>query len=118
MKTIKNQNRNGRPKKGSAEKKSYKISLKMDTEEYYSLKSKVRLSGISISEYIRRTIEKSEVQQRLSPEHLNLVRQIAGMANNLNQIARKTNAAGFVDIVGEYQDMIVQLDNIVKRITE
>jgi hypothetical protein len=118
MKTIKNQNRNGRPKKGSAEKKGYKISLKMDTEEYYSLKSKVRLAGISISEYIRRTIEKSEVMQRLSPEHLEYVRQLSGMANNLNQIARKANAAGFVEIIREYQDMVVQLDNIVKRITE
>ena len=51
----------------------YKVSLKMATEEYYSLKSKARLAGISLSEYVRQTIKKSEVKQRLSPEHLGYV---------------------------------------------
>jgi hypothetical protein len=118
MKTIKNQNKNGRPKKGSAEKKGYKISLKMDTEEYYSLKSKMRLAGISKSEYIRKAIEKSEVKQRLLPEHLNLIRQLAGMENNLNQITRRANTVGFTEVVKECRDIIIQFDNIIKRITE
>ena len=118
MKTIKNRNKTGRPVKSAAEKKSYKVNLKMATEEYFSLKSKARLTGFTLSEYIRRAIEKSEVIQRLSPEHLLYVHQISGMANNINQIARKANAAGFVEIYHECKNTIIQLDNIVKRITE
>jgi len=118
MKTIKNQNRNGRPTKSAAEKKGYKVSLKMATEEYYSLKSKARLAGITLSEYIRNVIQKSEVKQRLSPEHLGYVRQLSGMANNINQIAKKANAAGYSEVVAECRNTMNCLDNIAKRITE
>jgi hypothetical protein len=34
---MQTKNRNGRPTKSAAEKKGYKVSLKMATEEYYSL---------------------------------------------------------------------------------
>ena len=118
MKTIKNRNRNGRPTKSAAEKKGYKVSLKMATEEYYSLKSKARLAGIGLSEYVRQTIKKSEVKQRLSPEHLGYVRQLSGMANNINQIAKKANTAGYYEVVGLCKNTITNLDNIVKKITE
>ena len=87
-------------------------------EEYYSLKSKARLAGISLSEYIRMAIKNNEVKQRLSPEHLGYIRQLSGMANNINQIARKANAAGYAETHRENRDMIDQLDNIVKQITE
>ena len=118
MKTIKNRNRNGRPTKSVAEKKGYKVSLKMATEEYYLLKSKARMAGITISEYIRSVIRKSEVIQRLSPEHMGYIRQLSGMANNINQIARKANTDGYAEACNEYKDMIERLDSIVKLITE
>ena len=118
MKTIKNYNRNGRPAKNAAEKKGYKVSLKMATEEYYSLKSKARLAGVSLSEYVRTAVKKSEIKQRLSPEHLAYIRQIAGMANNVNQIARKANAAGYAEAVKECGIRIDILDNILKMITQ
>jgi len=118
MKTIKNQNRNGRPTKSATEKKGYKVSLKMATEEYYSLKSKARLAGITMSEYVRHAVKKSEVRQRLSPEHLGYIRQLSGMANNINQIARKANAAGYMEVHLACGTMIVKLDNLIKHISE
>ncbi|KAA6321783.1 hypothetical protein EZS27_028607 [termite gut metagenome] len=45
----------------------------MATEEYYSLKSKARLAGITRSEYIRGCIQSSVVKDRLSSE---LMKQI------------------------------------------
>jgi hypothetical protein len=118
MQTIKIQNKNGRPTKGASEKKSYKVSLKMATEEYYSLKSKARSAGISLSEYLRQTVGKSEVKQRLSPEHLGYIRQLSGMANNINQIARKANAAGYVEACKEWGNRIDVLDNILKMMMQ
>ena len=118
MRTIKNQNRNGRPTKSAAEKKGYRVSLKMATEEYYSAKSKARLAGVTMSEYVRQAIRKSEVKQRLSPEDMGYIRQIAGMANNFNQIARKANAAGYAEAAGEWGNRIDLLDNALKKMTE
>ena len=62
---------------------------------------KVRLAGINLSEYIRSVIRKSEVKQRLSSEHLGHIRQLSGMVNNINQIARNANAAGYAEACKE-----------------
>jgi len=118
MTTIKIQNKNGRPKKLEAEKKKYKLTVKMETEEYYSLKAKARLAGINLSEYIRHCIEKSEIKQRLNPEHLGFIRQLSGMANNINQIARKANAVGYAEVHQECILSIAGLDSLIKLISE
>ena len=117
MKTLKNRNQNGRPTKSAAEKKGYRVNLKMATEEYYLLKSKARTAGINMSDYVRCTIRESEVIQRLSPEHLGYIRQLSGMANNINQIARKANTEGFAETCNDCKNMIERLDSIVKLIT-
>ena len=118
MMTIKNQNRNGRPKKSSAEKKGYKISLKMATEEYYSLKSKARLAGITLSEYVRSVIKKSEVKQRLSPEYAGYIRKLSGIGNNLNQIAKRANIEGYTNARTEYLYLADKIDTVINLIED
>jgi hypothetical protein len=118
MKTIRNQNKNGRPKKDEADRKKYKLTVKMETKEYFSFKAKARLAGLTQSEYIRRCIAKSEVKQHLTPEHLGYIRQLAGMANNINQVARKANTIGYMEAHQEWLQSIKSLDNLIKRIEE
>lgn len=118
MKTIKNRNTNGRPAKKPSEKMGYKITVKMATEEYYSLKAKAGLAGINRSEFIRLCIRSSVVKQRLSPELMKHIRQLSGMANNINQIARTANAAGYNEIHNHYLFMSERLDKVIKRIED
>ena len=118
MNTIKNRNTNGRPAKQAAEKKKYKVTLKMATEEYYSLKAKARLAGITRSEYIRRCIASSIVKQRLSAELMNHIRQLSGIANNVNQIAHRANAVGYTQVYQDSLTMNERLDNIIKQIED
>ena len=87
-------NRGGRPVKGITEKLKYRITVKMATEDYYLLKSKAKSAGVSASEFIRGCVTNGGVKERLSKEHGNLIRKLCGMANNLNQLARKANAEG------------------------
>ena len=118
MKAIKNLNKNGRPPKDIAEKKRQKVTVKMTMKEYSSFRFKARLANMTVSEYIRRLIHSSNVRQRLSPEYSGYIRQISGMANNLNQMAKRANAAGYAEVHQDCRAMIIQLDNLVKRITE
>ncbi|WP_155283595.1 MobC family plasmid mobilization relaxosome protein [Capnocytophaga felis] len=118
MKTIENRNTNGRPPKRPVEKKKYKVTLKMATEEFYSLKAKVRLAGITRSEYVCRCIAASIVRQRLSSELMSHLRQLSGMANNVNQIAHKANAMGYARVYQDNLAMTERLDNIIKRIED
>lgn len=118
MKTIKNRNTGGRPAKGPAKKKGHKITIKMAMDEYGSLKAKSHEAGINQSEYIRQCIQVSIVKQRLTPELMNHIRQLSGMANNINQIAHKANAAGYPIIHKHCLLMNERLDNVISKIED
>src|SRR3712207_9355250 len=81
-------NKGGRPTKGAAEKKKYRITVKLTTEDYYTLKGKAKSAGISMSEFVRKVLEKGNVIERLTVEQADFIRKLCGMANNLNQLAR------------------------------
>lgn len=111
-----NRNRGGRPKKAATEKLKYRTTVKMATEDYYLLKSKARAAGVSASEFIRGCIREGGVKERLSKEHGDLVRKLCGMANNLNQLARKANAEGYASVHVPCRTLVIEMDNLVNKI--
>lgn len=113
---MKTGNKGGRPAKVAGQKKGYFIGVKMDTQEYYTLKAKAREAGISISECVRQSVMASVIKQRMNPETLDLVRKLCGMANNLNQVARKANAQGYENALQENLQLAVQIRKLVNHI--
>ena len=116
MRTIKNRNNDGRPKLSTTEKKGYKVTVKFATVEYYSLKTRAKEAGMTISSFVREALQGCEVKQRLSGIHLNYIRQLTGMANNLNQIAHKANSGGYVSAEMEAEALASRVDNVIKLI--
>lgn len=49
---------------------------------------------------------------------MTLLRQIAGMANNLNQLARKANSTGYVQAAAECTALIEKIDTLIDQINE
>lgn len=111
--TMKKIKQGGRPIKTASEKRAYRLNLKMSTEEYYTLKARAKEVGESLSEYSRQILSQGYIRQRLTPEMLDLIRKLSGMANNLNQIARKANATGYRDIRNEYLCLAGKIDNLL-----
>ena len=109
-------NKGGRPVKGVTEKLKYRITVKMATEDYYLLKSKAKSAGVSASEFIRGCVTQGRVKERLSKEHGDLIRKLCGMANNLNQLARKANAEGYASVFIPCRTLMIEIDNLVNRI--
>ncbi len=115
---MKTKNKGGRPVKSLIEKRNYRINLKMNTKEYYTLKSRASEAGVSPCDFIRAVILKAEIRQRLSSEWVDHIRKISGMANNLNQIAHRANAAGYRDARAEYLFLADKIDNLLKLIQQ
>ena len=46
-------NKGGRPTKKLSEKRKYRITVKMATEEYYAMKLKAKNAGVSASEIVK-----------------------------------------------------------------
>lgn len=113
---IQNKNKTGRPKKSLGEKKNYRINLKLGTEEYYSLLAKVKKVGTTKSEFIRTCLKKGYVKERLSAEVVGYIRDISGMANNLNQLARQANAQGYTAVRDQFLYFAERFDNLLNML--
>ena len=111
-----NRNKGGRPKKGVADKLKYRLTVNMATSDYYTLKGKARSAGISAGEFLRRCMRDGQVKERLTPEHTDYVRQLCGMANNLNQLAHKANALGFVTVRKECRILVARIEELLNLI--
>lgn len=118
MRTIKNRNNEGSPPIASTEKRKYKITVRFATKEYFSLKEKAHLVGVTLSEYLRQASASSVVRERLRPQHLQHILKLTGMANNLNQISRKANAAGYVSARTEHRNLASEIDDLISRIKD
>ena len=109
-------NKGGRPVKGATEKLQYRITVKMATEDYFRLLTRSHEAGVSPSEYMRECFRNGHVKERLSKEHGELIRKLCGMANNLNQLARKANAEGYASVFIPCRTLMIEIDNLVNRI--
>ncbi|MFV0397832.1 MAG: plasmid mobilization protein, partial [Bacteroidales bacterium] len=87
-------------------KLSIPINLKLTLKDYNSVKQKAENLGMTPTEYARELTLKGSVKSRFTLEELDLIRQLAGMANNLNQIAKRANIAGFRDVYSETMGMV------------
>lgn len=95
MGNRKNQSRKiGRPVK-EKEKLSVSINLKLTEEDYKSVREKAERLGMKTTQYAREMTLKGGIKSRFTLEELDLIRKLSGMANNLNQIAKKANTDGF-----------------------
>jgi len=106
----------GRPTKGVAEKKKYRITVKLNTQDYYTLKSKAKNAGVTMSEFVRKVLDKGNVIERLTVEQAGFIRKLCGMANNLNQLAHSANAEGFHVIAPFHKTIIGKIDEILNLI--
>ena len=92
-KEDKKRNKGGRPKKGATEKLTYRVAVKLAAADYFRLLTQASDAGVSTSEYMRECFRNGHVKGRLSEEHAVHVRNLCGMANNLNQLVRKATTA-------------------------
>lgn len=109
-------NRGGRPSKSLAEKRKYRLSLKLNTDEYIQLKSKAKTAGKNRCDFLRELILSGEVIQRFSAEQIDVFRKIGGMANNLNQLVKLAHVQGVWFVKTAAKQLMEELDELLKRI--
>ena len=85
----------GRGRDGGTESRR---SPALDSAEYAHLKRLSADTGLKMEPVIRSLIMGTELRRRPPDELTELLRQMSGMAANINQIAKVANASGFVRI--------------------
>ncbi|MDR2913904.1 MAG: MobC family plasmid mobilization relaxosome protein [Tannerella sp.] len=65
------------------------------------------------TQYVREMILKGKIKFRFTLEELDLMRKLSGEANNLNQIAKKANQAGFAKVGIEVIGIMAQIKKLL-----
>lgn len=116
MEQKKERNKGGRPRKEETEKLKYRVAVKMTVLDYFRLLTQAHQTGVLPSEYMRECFRNGYVKERLSEEHAGYVRQLCGMANNLNQLARKANAGGFSEVYWDCKVAVARIHELISMI--
>ena len=111
---IKIKRKNGRPKK-SVTKKVIK-SVRFSKTAYFIVKQHASKSGLKITVYMRQMALQGKIISRLSEEERQIVRQLIGMANNLNQLTKMGHQEGFITPVLMFENYKNLMDELLEKL--
>ena len=96
-------------RKYKSDKKLYKVSFKLSEEDKRLLEEGAQKAGMNISEYLRNLVRGGgNVDASFTTDRGIFIRQITGIATNVNQIAKVVNTQGYGytrDILAVKQDL-------------
>ena len=92
-------------------KRGHVIVLRLNDREYRRLCQQVGTSGLPREEYLRSLVMRKKINPRPCTHHAELVRKVAGLCNNANQLAHRANSTG---VAG--QQSVDEMTRIAKEV--
>ena len=75
-------------------KRNHVVPVRLNAKELRHLDGQVAKSGLSREEFLRSLILGAQLQTKPCEHHAELLRKIAGLCNNANQLAHVANGCG------------------------
>ena len=115
MTSIQKQNRKkgGRPPTGRIHKLSKSVTVKFSKPSYEALRLRARKANRKLAEYIRESALNGEVVSGHNAETVAIAKNLIGMANNLNQLAKLSHQRGFHETHVYVVDLLKRLKTIL-----
>ena len=104
----------GRPPKNI--KKTINASVRYSNVEYLIIKGKAKKCGLPVSSYIRQSSIQQPIKPRLTDEEILIVRQLVGMSNNMNQMAKTCHREGLFTSMVYFETVRGGLDALLKKL--
>jgi len=115
METVtKRRKKAGRPAKPI--KREVRTCIRFTKPEHFIIKAKASTAGLKVAAYIRQVAIYAKVTTRLTEEERHFVRQLIGMANNLNQLAKSCHQEGALRAMLYFENYRKHLDEILKKL--
>jgi hypothetical protein len=108
----------GRPAKNSIEKKQRVVSTKLTRPYFYAIQKRAEDAGISLSEYVRQAVVCGQIVPRINCQDADILRKLAGEANNLNQLAHQANISGFAQVAAETLVLKNRITKIINQLSD
>ena len=105
----------GRPPKRV--KRDIILRIRMQPAEIFLIRAKAKEAGMRASSWVRRAAKAAKIAPRWTPEEMELLRMMTGMANNLNQLARQANMGQLLFIARKCDSLMTEIDDALKYLT-
>ena len=104
----------GRPKKPI--KRDIVKGIRFTKSEFFVVKEKAAKAGIGISSFIRQMAINGKIKPLLDEEERQFVRQLVGIANNLNQLTKKGHQEGCLTAVLMFEKYKNSIDELLEKL--
>ena len=106
----------GRPKLANYQKRTKCFRVMFTENDYIYIQSKAEQAGLSVNEFCHQAAMGCEVTQRISPEMASAIRDLSGIANNVNQIAHQMHIHGLEVVKQHCITIITEISRIISQI--
>ena len=107
---VNKRNKGGRPRKDAADRKNCIVKVSFDELNFRKLMRRSRRTGASLSSIVYELAVNGKIHEPLSQEMMDCIRKIAGMANNLNQLAHEAHVIGFDEVAGRNKELAERIN--------
>ena len=105
-------------KSNSKMEKKYTITLRLSYDQFAWLGALCRRSKHTQNAVIRSLIENGTVRERITKEHIHIIRQLIGESTNLNQLAKQANTYGFFAVAKRCEKMAQRINQLIKQLKD
>ncbi|RHC73249.1 plasmid mobilization relaxosome protein MobC [Bacteroides uniformis] len=106
----------GRPKLANYQKRTKCFRVMFTENDYIYIQSKAQQAGLSVNEFCHQAAMGCEVGQRISPEMVSAIRDLSGIANNVNQIAHQMHIYGLEAVKQQGFSIISEVSRIITQV--
>ena len=101
----------GRPLK--TVKRDIRAAVRFSKTEYFIVHTKAGKAGFKVSAYIREVAINTEIKSRLSDEDRQTARKLAGLSNNINQLAKTAHKEGMLSAMQYFETIKPAIDELL-----
>ena len=105
----------GRPKASGIRKLSKSVTVKFSRIDYERLLHRCRQANRSLAEFLRESAFNAQIVARHSTEEATVIRNLVGMANNLNQLTKLSHQTGFYRTKNVVMELLEKLKVIMNE---
>ena len=113
---MKDKKLGGRPKLASYQKRTKCFRVMFTENDYIYIQSKAEQAGLSVNEFCHQAAMDCQVCQRISPEMVSAIRDLSGIANNVNQIAHQMHIHGLETVKQQCFSIISEVSRIITQV--
>lgn len=111
-----NKKKGGRPPMSEDERRQHPVKTGFNDIDHDTLVYRADSAGMSVSEFVHEAALNTPIRAHISDEHIEQVRGLTAMGNNLNQIARQANTSGLPSVIHLVKQILSDIQQLISRI--